>query len=127
MYELTVESQFDAAHNLRGYDGSCENLHGHTYRVQVFLIGSQLNNLGFVVDFKILKGVLAEAISHFDHHYLNELPEFQDVNPTAEHVARLIFEKMRASVGEIVSKVQVWETPTSSAAYYPDASPQVPK
>jgi 6-pyruvoyltetrahydropterin/6-carboxytetrahydropterin synthase len=118
MYELTAEIQFDSAHNLRRYEGPCESLHGHTYRVQVHYRGSELNEIGILVDFKQLKSALADAVSHFDHCYLNELPDFREQNPTAENIARLIFEKMRALLDDGVSKVTVWETPTSSASYW---------
>lgn len=118
MYELIVESQFDSAHNLRHYDGPCESLHGHTYRVQVSYLGAELSAGGMLVDFKDFKAALAEVVSYLDHRYLNELPEFREQNPTAEGVAKLVFQKMRALLGPGVSKVTVWETPTSSASYW---------
>ena len=120
MYELMVESQFDSAHNLRHYEGPCENLHGHTYRVQVYYCGSELNKLGMLVDFKMLKSSLNQIISYLDHRYLNELPEFQEQNPTAENIARTIFNKMWTAVGSGIRKVTVWETPTSAASYTED-------
>lgn len=120
MYELTVESQFDSAHNLRGYDGPCEALHGHTYRVQVSYAGNSLDDMGILVDFKRLKSALGEVISYLDHLYLNELPEFQQQNPTAENLARVIYEKMQDIIPGEVTKTTVWETPTSSASYWPD-------
>lgn len=122
MYELTAECQFDSAHNLRGYEGACESLHGHTYRVQVFYRGSELNDQGILIDFKRLKSVLREVVSYLDHRYLNELPEFQKQNPTAENMAKVIFEKMRSLLGQEISKVTVWETPTSSATYWESAA-----
>jgi 6-pyruvoyltetrahydropterin/6-carboxytetrahydropterin synthase len=118
MYELTVESQFDSAHNLRGYEGPCESLHGHTYRVQVRYRGPELNELGMLIDFKVLKAALNDIVSYLDHCYLNDLPEFSECNPTAEHIARFIFERMRASVGAGVAGSLVWETPTSCAGYW---------
>lgn len=118
MYELTVESQFDSAHNLRNYNGPCEALHGHTYRVQVSYSGAELQSTGMLIDFKRLKAALADVISYLDHRYLNELPEFRGQNPTAEIIARYIFTRMRQIVGPGVSKVTVWETPGSSASYW---------
>lgn len=120
MYELMVESRFDSAHNLRGYNGPCESLHGHTYKVQVSYRGSELGKLGMLVDFKVLKGALRSIIEYLDHTYLNELPEFSEMNPTAENLARFIYERMVQSVDSGVSKVTVWETPTSSATYSSD-------
>lgn len=118
MFEVTVESQFDSAHNLRRYDGPCEALHGHTYKVQVSYRGVQLSDSGILVDFRQLKTALSEVTSHLDHRYLNELPEFRNENPTAENIAKFIYTRMRALVGEGISKVTVWETPTSSASYW---------
>jgi 6-pyruvoyltetrahydropterin/6-carboxytetrahydropterin synthase len=118
MYELAVESQFDSAHNLRSYDGACENLHGHTYRVQVSYRGAKLDDKGILVDFKRLKTALGEVVSYLDHRYLNELPEFQEDNPTAENIARTIFGKLRDMMDSGIVKVTVWETPTSSASYW---------
>ena len=117
MYELIVESQFDSAHNLRRYDGPCESLHGHTYRIQVTYAGGELDELGILMDFKQLKAALAEVASYLDHRYLNELPEFQECNPTAESIAKFVFEKMRERLGSGVSKATIWETPTSAASY----------
>lgn len=118
MYELIVESRFDSAHNLRGYEGPCESLHGHTYRVQAHYQGNELNELGMLIDFKFLKSALNEITSYLDHCYLNDLPEFKIENPTAEHIARMIFHRIRSSTGQGISRVTVWETPTSSAAYW---------
>ncbi len=121
MYELTVESQFDSAHNLRCYEGPCEALHGHTYRVQVFYHGDQLDERGILVDFKRLKAALGEVVAYLDHRYLNELPEFQEQNPTAENISRIVFQKMRGLVDTGIVKVSVWETPTSCASYWEPA------
>ncbi len=118
MYELTVESEFDSAHNLKRYDGPCEALHGHTYRVQVSYQGPELDNAGILIDFKQLKSALGEVLSGLDHRYLNELPQFQEQNPTAENIAQVVFQEMRGLVGPGVTKVTVWETSTSSACYW---------
>lgn len=121
MYELVVECQFDSAHNLRRYDGPCENLHGHTYRVQISYRGPEVNDIGVLIDFKSLKAALNEVVSCLDHRYLNELPEFEELNPTAENIARVVFEKMRALLGEGIVRATVWETPTSSASYWEES------
>lgn len=118
MYELMVEACFDSAHNLRGYQGACETLHGHTYRVQAIYTGKELGELGMLVDFKKLKSALGEIIDDLDHRYLNEMPEFHSDNPTAEHIAKLIFQRMRVSFGLGITKVTVWETATSAASYW---------
>jgi len=117
MYELMIEDTFDAAHALRGYEGPCENLHGHTWKVQVFLKGEKLNKLGILQDFKNLKKTLKTVLGRFDHANLNDLTIFKKENPTSENLARIIFDEMKKKTKE-VSKVTVWESATSNASYY---------
>lgn len=113
-----VEDSFDAAHALRGYQGPCENLHGHTWKVQVFLQGDKLNKIGILVDFRDIKKALKEVVSRFDHCNLNDLPEFKVENASSENIARIIFENLRTyePIG-LLTKVTVWESPTSCASY----------
>lgn len=118
MFELMVESQFDSAHNLRGYEGACEGLHGHTYKVQAKYRGDQLNEIGVLIDFKKIRTTLKEILDYLDHKYLNELPEFHSINPTVENIAKYIFEQMRLKLGMGIASVSVWETPASCATYY---------
>lgn len=118
MYELTVETQFDSAHCLRGYEGACENVHGHTYRVMVAYQGAELDRLGMLVDFKRLKQELGDIIDRLDHRHLNDVPEFAEQNPTAENIARFVFQEMSERLGEGVRRATVWETPTSAASYW---------
>ena len=117
MYELMVEESFDAAHALRGYDGPCENLHGHTWKVQVFLNGKKLDQMGILQDFKTLKGDLREVLSEFDHKLLNDIKPFDVENPSSENLARSIYRNMKGR-SKMVGKVVVWESPTSCAAYW---------
>ena len=93
MYELMVESKFAAAHQLRGYEGKCEKLHGHNWRVRVHARASALNRIGMVVDFADLQKLVAEACARFDHQNVNEVPPFDQVNTTAENLARYFFEE----------------------------------
>jgi len=111
-----VEETFDAAHQLRGYQGPCENLHGHTFRVQVVIEGKELKKEGFLLDFKEMKSALFEMLVEFDHHNLNELDYFKSENPTSENLAKIFFSKMEEKFP--VKKVTVWESSTSSASYY---------
>jgi len=115
-----VEDSFSAAHQLRGYEGPCEKLHGHTWKVKAIFSGKSTGKLGMVVDFKILKNKLHEAIKELDHGNLNELKQFKVTNPTCENVSKLIFGKLKGekSGGAKLSKVVVFESPTSSAAYH---------
>lgn len=117
MYEITIEDSFDAAHCIPNYPGNCSRLHGHTYKVQVCLRVKTLDSLGMAIDFRKAKEILEAALNYMDHHYINELPEFSDQNPTAENIARFIYDRVRAQAGSIYS-VSVWETPSSCATYY---------
>lgn len=117
MYELMVEDTFDAAHALRGYEGPCENLHGHTWKVQVFLKGDRLNKLGMMEDFKLIKKILASEIAELDHKLLNDLKPFSVNNPTSENIAEFLFRSLKNKL-KAVTKVTVWESPTTNASYY---------
>jgi 6-pyruvoyltetrahydropterin/6-carboxytetrahydropterin synthase len=114
-YELMVETTFDAAHQLVGYEGPCEKLHGHTWKVQVFIKGNKLNKLGMMMDFKEVKLMVQFAVFKLDHTNLNILPYFRKVNPTSENVAKYIFDQVSKKAD--VSKVTVFESPTTSASY----------
>jgi len=123
MYELDITREFSAAHMLKGYDGLCSNLHGHNWTVQVFIQATALDDIGIAADFTIIKRVLTEILSQFDHKYLNELPEFEGINPTSENIARIIFEKLAPAVakpGIKLDRVRICESPTSGATYRPD-------
>ena len=115
MYELMVEESFDAAHALRGYQGPCENLHGHTWKVQVFLRGEKLNKIGIMTDFKEIKQALKAVLDRFDHSNLNDLPEFKKQNPSSENLAKLIFKTVKLAG---LAKVTVWESATTCASYH---------
>ncbi len=119
MYEIAIEDTFDAAHCLPDYQGSCRRLHGHTYRVRAAFRFSSVENTGMAFDFRKAKDLLNETLNYMDHQYINELPEFSIQNPTAENIAKLIFDKLKAENPQVYS-VSVWETPTSCATYMED-------
>jgi 6-pyruvoyltetrahydropterin/6-carboxytetrahydropterin synthase len=121
MYELTIESQFSAAHQLRGYKGKCEDLHGHNWRVQVTVSSDKLNEIGMVIDFHELKAMTNEVTSSLDHSFLNEVFPFTEINPSSENIAKWIYESMRKKLKNKICNVvsvTVWENETSSATYY---------
>lgn len=119
MFELTVQNEIASAHFLRGYEGPCRNVHGHTWKVEVTVSGKTLNELGMVEDLKRLKHWLAEVLEPLDHVFLNELPVFKDKNPTAEHLAQHIFlEFSRRCQSVPVKCVRVWESDRASVIYY---------
>ena len=113
MYELMVESTFSAAHQLIGSKGPCEELHGHTWQVQVFLAGKKLDKIGMLLDFKDIKAGLNAVLQDYDHKFLNKSLPF---NPTAENIAREIFEALKKGFSNI-NKVTVWESPNAAASY----------
>lgn len=119
MYELSVKSHFDAAHALRGYEGECRQLHGHTWDVEAIVAGERLDEVGIVYDFKRLKDDLGSVLERFDHAYLNEVPPFDEINATAENLARVVFEALEERLGAEVRLVEVavWESPIARIAY----------
>jgi 6-pyruvoyltetrahydropterin/6-carboxytetrahydropterin synthase len=116
MYSLKVQGVFSSAHNLRGYKGKCEDLHGHNWLVELVIQSSQLDNLGMVLDFKYLKKRLKACLEKMDHKYLNQLSFFKKVNPTSENIAKYIYDQLKSSI-PLLSCVTVWENSTSSASY----------
>ena len=121
LYEIEVKAAFEAAHYIEGYAGKCARLHGHNWEVVAVVRGTELDKLGMLIDFKILKVELKKVLDEFDHRFLNELDSFAAENPTAENLARKIFERLAAS--EIFSgstklyAVKVQETPNSCVTY----------
>ena len=124
MFEVMIERNFSSAHQLRGYKGKCENLHGHNYKIEIYARGRELDNIGLLVDFGELKMVADEVVQYLDHRNINELPPFDvELNPSAENLARYILERVSARVGDErvqIYKVRCFETPTSVATYQTD-------
>lgn len=119
MYRVNVRRHFDAAHALRGYRGKCENLHGHRWQIVACAESSVLDDVGMAVDFGVLKGALDEVLQDLDHHYLNEIPPFDQVNPSSENIARIIFERLAEKLPQVrLRYVEAWESPDAWATYY---------
>jgi 6-pyruvoyltetrahydropterin/6-carboxytetrahydropterin synthase len=123
-FEVMIERNFSSAHQLRGYKGKCENLHGHNYKIEIYARGSELDNIGLLVDFGELKDAADEVVQYLDHRNINELSPFdEELNPSAENLARYILERVASRVGDErvqVYKVRCFETPTSVATYQID-------
>ncbi|MFC1617242.1 6-carboxytetrahydropterin synthase QueD [Candidatus Margulisiibacteriota bacterium] len=120
MYELMVEDNFNSAHFLKGYDGNCKNLHGHNFRVQIFVKGLELNQIGLLADYRLLKKELKVILSELDHKLLNDILKF---NPTSELLAKYLYNKLKAVLKHIskkvrLSKVIIWESDKTSASYF---------
>jgi len=118
MYEVCVSSAFSAAHILNDHPGPCSHLHGHNWNIEAFFTKEELNSLGMVIDFAEVTLELDRIISKVDHKLLNEIPPFDTENPTAENLARWIYEDLEKSLGVAPTKVTVHETEKSSASYY---------
>jgi 6-pyruvoyltetrahydropterin/6-carboxytetrahydropterin synthase len=120
MFEVTIEQTFAAGHALRNYHGKCENVHGHNYRCQVTMEGEQLDHVGLLVDFVLLKKVVGAVIERMDHQWLNDFPPFDVLNPSAENIAKFIYDEVTKGInvgGVRLGYVRLWETDTSYATY----------
>jgi len=123
MYELTIESSFASAHQLRGYKGKCENLHGHNWKVQVSVMAEKLNEIDIAIDFHDLKKIVNEVIAPLDHSLLNDIFPFTEKNPSSENMAKWIYDSLKKRINDgnlRVAVVTVWESDTASASYYED-------
>jgi 6-pyruvoyltetrahydropterin/6-carboxytetrahydropterin synthase len=121
MFELMVETCFSAAHQLRGYKGECERLHGHNYKVQVHVIAERLNEIDIAIDFHELKKLSDEVIVPLDHGFLNDIFPFTEKNPSSENIAKWIYDSLRKKLNNDsirLSAVTVWESETTYATYY---------
>ena len=121
MYELMVETNFSSAHQLRGYKGECEKLHGHNWKVQVHVIADKLNEIDMAIDFHELKDFVGEVIAPLDHGLLNDLFPFTEKNPSSENIAKWIFDSLKKKINDAnlrLSAVTVWESEVTSATYF---------
>ncbi len=121
MREVMIEMGFSSAHALRGYRGKCENTHGHNYRVEVHVRGTEVNEIGLLIDFKDLKAATRQVVDYLDHKDINDLPPFNlELNPSAEHLAGYFLHEVGRQINNDrikVYKVRVWETDTCSATF----------
>lgn len=121
VFELRVKVDFPAAHHLEGYPGDCARPHGHNWVLEVSARSTQLNSIGLAIDFRNLKSAAKELVAPWDHQDLNTLPDFKSINPSAEQIARLSFERLSKAINNDhtwVEKVTIWENDRSSAAYF---------
>ena len=127
MFEVAVEESFAAGHALRGYRGKCENVHGHNYKVRVVVEGEKLDATGLLFDFAELRRQMKDIIGELDHRFLNDLPPFTEINPTAENIARYFYEQLNGRVAASANEarlreVVVFESDTTTATYRPASS-----
>lgn len=121
MYYISVEGSFSAAHYLRGYQGKCESLHGHRFKVVARLRLPGLNETGLAYDFSDLKKQLAAVLLRYDHSCLNDVEPFNHINPTSENIAATVYRQLSSEVTseDMMDSVEVWESPESCAVYKP--------
>jgi 6-pyruvoyltetrahydropterin/6-carboxytetrahydropterin synthase len=120
MYELKIISHFAAAHQLRGFEGGCENLHGHNWKIEVYVSGRKLEQDGLLIDFRIIKERTECLLNEMDHKFLNELEPFMTLNPSSENIACHIFKSLSRELNNKdikVSKITVWESHSACASY----------
>lgn len=120
MYRLTIQTSFAAAHNLLHYQGDCENLHGHNWKIDVTVAARELDKSGLGIDFKKLKAETRSLLETLDHKYLNELPMFEGLSPSSENIARYLFEELGQKLNTenvTVTIVNVWESDFACASY----------
>ena len=114
MLYLQVERKFDAAHYLRGYNGPCSNLHGHTWKVVVQIKYESTYN-GIAIDFKDIKKAIDSVLP--DHLCLNDIVDFEKNNPTAENLSEYFAKRLIESTLYDIIKVEVWESDTACAVW----------
>jgi 6-pyruvoyltetrahydropterin/6-carboxytetrahydropterin synthase len=129
-YTVSAQAHYDAAHFLRNYEGKCSRLHGHRYVVEVALQATELDDSGIAFDFIDLKKALRGIADELDHENLNELPQFQDVETSAENQAKYFFEELRRRLPVPMANgllyARIWESPTQWAQYGPAGAPLPP-
>jgi 6-pyruvoyltetrahydropterin/6-carboxytetrahydropterin synthase len=122
MFEITVVTHFEAAHCLPDYPGKCARLHGHNWTVEVCVASDTLDRLGMVMDFKLLKQEVHKITEELDHRYLNEMEIWQKIPPTAENLAKFLFDELKNKISVfapdiMIVYVKVWESPGSAALF----------
>ncbi len=121
MYTVRIEDDFAAAHFLERYHGACERLHGHNYKVLVTVSGAALDDGGMLIDFEVMKRALRKVTRELDHTSLNDHPVFSDGRPSAERIARFIYDRMHAELPDAqVTLTEVFETESNRATFSPD-------
>lgn len=125
MYDIFVKTHFSSGHHLRDYPGSCELPHGHNWNVTVTVRANELDHLGMGIDFKVLKKHVYAVIDELDHRNLNEMAAFKDINPSSEHIATFIWDRLQQPLDHEryrLHAVSVYETDTSGLTYYGPAT-----
>lgn len=117
--EIFKEFSFEAAHRLPNVPPGhkCERLHGHSFRVILYVSGTVDESVGWILDFADIKAAFAPILKRLDHYYLNEVEGLE--NPTSENIARWIWKETRPRLPQL-SKVVLYETCTAGCSYSGD-------
>jgi len=121
MYELLIDTKFSAAHQLRNYNGRCERLHGHNWKVRVHVVTDVLNDIGLAMDFKDLREAANDQLSMLEHAFLNDVFPFTELNPSSENIAKWLYDTLGKKLNTEtlkVSRITVWESDTAAATYF---------
>ncbi|HYW91283.1 MAG TPA: 6-carboxytetrahydropterin synthase QueD [Gammaproteobacteria bacterium] len=122
-YTLKILTDFASAHTLRDYPGACSRMHGHNWKVEVEVVAHELDRAGIGIDFKRIKQATREITGRLDHRYLNEIPPFDEINPTAEHISRYLYRELAQALDSEtvhISAVTLWETDRACVRYTED-------
>ena len=120
MYELNVITKFAAAHRLTMVGSKCEDMHGHNWKIEVYVTGENLDDGGMVMDFGEIKKHVATIMAMLDHKYLNELTFFEQKQPSSENIAYLVASELQQRIDDSavrVSRVTAWESDDAGATY----------
>lgn len=107
MFKISVQKEFSAAHKLVGYPGVCRRIHGHNWKVRAVVATHQVDEIGIGVDFTMLDDILEQTVSRLDHQLINEIEPFDQINPTAEHLAKFIFDSIKDKLPKNVKPIAV--------------------
>ena len=121
MYEISIKVSFSAAHQLLGYNGVCENLHGHNWGAEVLVRTDELDEIGIGIDYGILERHTVNILNHLDHKNVNKVSPFDKINPTSENIAKWLFKELSAKVNSNklkIFRVNIKETEKFSASYF---------
>lgn len=121
MYKISVQKKFSASHIIKNYPSECGRLHGHNWNVKVIVKAKELNDFGMAIDFKELSKILNDVIEKLDHYHLNDIPPFNEIQPTAENLAKFFYDELKSKLAQYknieIDSVEIWETEKYSAIY----------
>lgn len=119
-YTLKILTDFASAHTLRDYPGDCRRMHGHNWKLEVEVTTNRLDDTGMGVDFRVIKNAARDLAKTLDHYYLNDIPPFDKINPTAENIAAYFYSGLSQTLNKPdlrVSAVTLWETDRACVRY----------